>query len=158
MHQATIYDFLDSFDVVCPECDKRALVQPLENEQVRFSCTACGASKTWCWSESKWVYSYSSSTDQDRSGCIVLGEAFDPYFRIKLWYSTQFRQHELWAYNQKHIQFLSEVVESTDRSLNSSPETGFSNKALINRLPKWMLSQKNREDILRKLTQLDKKA
>ncbi len=75
-------------------------------------------------------------------------------YSYNLWFSMDCCGEELWAYNRKHLNFLKEHVEATLRERNDLP---FSNKSLGSRLPKWMTSSKNRENVLKAIEKLNNK-
>ncbi|UTW61274.1 hypothetical protein KFE98_14800 [bacterium SCSIO 12741] len=79
------------------------------------------------------------------------GEATDPYFGFPLWLQTAFKEHTLWVYNLRHLDYLKEYVESTLREDDQRFKY-----SMITNLPKWVKTQKNREKLSRKLTQLKK--
>lgn len=133
---------MDRISVVCPHCEHEALVLAGEHpgDEARFVCSHCGKSKE------------GGSVDR----VIRIGEPFDCYFGFPLWLSTDFKGHRLFAYNRSHLRFLREFVEDPLRE-RAPDEHGWSNQSLQSRLPKWMLSAANREGILRKLEDLEKK-
>lgn len=73
---------------------------------------------------------------------------------LKLWFSTDCCNETLWAYNRNHLNFLKEHIESTLRERNNIE---YSNQSLGSRLPKWMLSKKNRESVLKAIEKLNHK-
>jgi hypothetical protein len=60
----------------------------------------------------------------------------------------------MWAYNREHIAFLKLHIEAKLRERNGQE---LANKSLGSRLPKWMNSKKNREPLLKSLTELQNK-
>lgn len=66
----------------------------------------------------------------------------------RLWLETDFRGERLWAVNEQHLRFLEDYVAAGVR------ETSSFNSTIASRLPAWIKSGKNREDLLRALTKL----
>jgi hypothetical protein len=67
---------------------------------------------------------------------------------LPLWLAVPFRGHVLWAINADHLTFMENYVAASLR------ETGPGNSRLASRLPAWIKSAKNRDDILRSLALL----
>jgi hypothetical protein len=55
----------------------------------------------------------------------------------------------LWAYNLGHLDFIEAFVTAELRERQPDDRYGWSNRSLFSRLPKWMQSAKNREQILK---------
>jgi hypothetical protein len=87
---------------------------------------------------------------------IVLGQPFDCFFKYPLWYKTEIKGNTLFAYNLEHLRFLKEFIQSPLRE-RAQNEHGWSNQSIQSRLPKWLLSYGNREEIVKKIGQLEKK-
>jgi hypothetical protein len=136
----TIDDFVGKFFVACPECSKMATVTSSSRfGPVRLACEQCGFTK------SKSVRSYS------------LGSAEDPYFGLPLWLQAPCSPHTLWAYNLDHLSCLKEYVEATDRRRPVRNPVDPLNKLLASRLPKWMQSSKNRDQVLKAIAKIEAK-
>ncbi len=75
-------------------------------------------------------------------------------YTYNLWFSIDCCGQNLWAYNRRHLNFLKNHIEATLRERNDLP---FSNKSLGSRLPKWMTSKKNRENVLKSIDKLNNK-
>jgi DNA-directed RNA polymerase subunit RPC12/RpoP len=80
------------------------------------------------------------------------GEAIDPVFGLPLWLRTSCAGNSLWAYNKKHLQALTAYVGATLRK-----RTAGRRWSMFSRLPQWLKSAKNRENILRGLSRLEKR-
>ncbi|MEO7175432.1 MAG: hypothetical protein ABIV51_06215 [Saprospiraceae bacterium] len=135
------YDIL----IECPQCAKKAIVKsPANNSERNASadtkaiCTHCGFNKLL-------------PVDQKTT---FLGAAVDPYFQYPLWLQAQFEGNLLWAYNCEHLDFLHSHVEAKLRTRDTSH---IQNRSLGSRLPKWMSSKKNRQSLLKKITDLKTK-
>ena len=139
-----IYSFQNEFLVRCPFCDSCAIVRCIDPDQVdlfaprRFSCTACGSSKKW--SEKK----------------IERWYTVDDYFHYPLWLQTSCCGETLWAYNLWHLEFIEAFVRAKLRERKPNELYGWSNKSLFSRLPKWIPSGKNREEIIKAIAKIRK--
>lgn len=139
LHQS-IYSFYDEFLVRCPHCHSCALIRPIDpnNAQLfaprRFSCTGCGAAKNWAGKS---------------IGGGGAGELVDPYFHYRLWLQIRCCGQTLWAYNWRHLQSIELFVAAKLRESKPDERYGYSNRSLFSRLPQWMQSRHNRDDILK---------
>lgn len=159
-YQTYLSDFM-KFDifVICPNCNKKAIVKPdefslsvSENNSTKVICINCGYSKKLLEKPVSIIYS-------DKNNKIIgrqykIGGGIDPYFYLPLWYSVNFDNHLLWAYNNEHIEFLKSHIVAKLRERNIQE---ISNQSLGSRLPKWMNTNKNREPLLKILTELQNK-
>ncbi|CAN5499945.1 hypothetical protein BH10ACT3_BH10ACT3_04610 [soil metagenome] len=80
----------------------------------------------------------------------VRSEGTDPMFGLDLWLRAPFRGDLLWAYNAEHLQFLKNYV--TARVREREPKQ---NSSLASRLPKWIKSAKNRDDLVAAIEKLE---
>jgi hypothetical protein len=93
----------------------------------------------------------------------VLGgpESWD--ISLSLWLKCPCRGHVLWAFNAEHLAWLEAYVSANHRerkheNLDCKPEDFCrSNSSLASRLPKWMTSAKNREDVLNSIKKLKRR-
>jgi hypothetical protein len=135
----TIDEFIDKILVACPECSKMATVRSSGFGHSQLTCEQCGFTK------SKEVTSYS------------LESAKDPYFGLPLWLQAPCSSHTLWAYNFDHLLFLKQYVQATDRRRPVRSTRDPLNQLLASRLPKWMQSSKNRDQILKVIATIETK-
>jgi hypothetical protein len=132
-----IEDFSDEFLVRCPRCAGCARVVPKDSNFAalfspqRLVCPCCGYGNDWC----KHAIHY-----QDRH---------DWYFELPLWLQTECCGHVLWAHNEKHLTFLEDYVQSVQRR-----RTPNQNRSLASRLPTWLKSKKNRQEVIKGLKHL----
>ncbi len=144
--RSTVYDFIGSVLVRCPRCDRTAHVQrnphepDLEPSSVLFAprrlvCTGCGLSRTW----SGRSVSFSGSS---------AAPARDPYFGIPVRLQTETRHGWLWAYNLEHLAHIRQFVAASLRERAPWYDTG-RKMTLVARLPVWIKSAKNRDEVLR---------
>lgn len=135
------YDtFLDDFTnlsyVICPTCHKQAVVEVSQiiSGLVRLTCLHCGLTKD-------------KQTSQ-----YTLGTSADPFFGLPLWLTVRCGNNELWAYNHKHLMFLRNHIEAQLRERNGLANC---NQSLGSRLPKWMLTKKHRQIVLKSIEHLE---
>lgn len=159
-YQTLLEDFL-KFNILvkCPICGGKATVHTSSfsttrqiNKEIKVVCTHCGFSKVANDTTSKVSFQLKNNTI---SGTFyMMGGPIDPFFQIPVWLQTNVSSNLLWAYNQEHLSFLKIFVSAQMRERNN--EKPYSNKSLGSRLPKWMTAAKNREDVLKKISQLEK--
>jgi len=137
-----LYQFTDLFLVHCPRCDRCAKVvlrdavgeQPQDYMSMVFSprrlvCEHCGYTQNWQGREV-------GSTDLS-----------DYYFHRPLWLQTPCCNETLWALNTRHLDFLERYVAAELRE-------GQGHGTLASKLPQWIMSAKNRDDVLKCIRRL----
>ncbi|MEU1283894.1 hypothetical protein [Kitasatospora sp. NPDC005856] len=82
--------------------------------------------------------------------CRTFGGPVDPYFRLPLWLDADVRGRRLWAYNPAHLDLLESYVGAGLRERTSVPGS----LSLVARLPAWVKSAKNRDEVLRTIRRL----
>jgi hypothetical protein len=132
----------NDIDVVCPHCGSRAVVkaQRVEGTSVmfwprRFVCTACVSSASW----------------SSEGGSSRWGGPVDPFFQLPLWLKAECcGGRTLWAFNDAHLALLEDYVAARLRERGEARHR----MTLVARLPAWLKSAKNREEVLRVITRL----
>ncbi len=137
----TIYEFADEFLVVCPKCKSLAKVTSPQTDSVfwkdkllasrKIVCLNCAFTKSWSGKK------------------ISIGGNADWYFNLPLWLEISCCNETLWAYNYKHLEFIENYVAAKIRE--RVPNI---NKSTASRLPKWITSAKNRDEILKVIAKL----
>jgi hypothetical protein len=141
--QETLYDFSDEYLVVCPQCQGCAQVCPLAPPATdyraprRVTCQSCSYTKDW------------------HGTTITLGNPTDSYFGLPLWLQTEVGDRTLWAYNDRHLQFIKAFVQATIRERSEHPGQGWRNQSVISRLPEWIKLAKNRKRVLKAIALLE---
>lgn len=141
----SIYSFQDEFLVKCPRCNGLAKVRRVDPDDTdlfaprSFSCKSCGASKDWT---------------KGAIGRPWYDEAVDDYFNYRLWLQAPCCGHTLWAYNLRHLDFIEAYARSQHRERSRDDRYGWSNRSLFSRLPKWMQSRKNRNEIIKAILKI----
>ncbi|MFG1943163.1 hypothetical protein [Nonomuraea sp. NPDC048826] len=104
------------------------------NLRRRLSCGGCGYLK------------------DETVGSVVVGAPVDPFFRRPLWLRARCRGHVLWAYDAQHLDLLEAYVAAKLRERGGvAPGAPAS---LVERLPTWLKSAKNRAEISRTIRRL----
>jgi len=140
--KSLIYDFMDEYLVVCPQCAAGARVVPidLQNSSLfaprRLFCRHCGHTKDW----------------QKKS--LSFTDGYDSYFGLPLWLQIRVGDHMLWAYNHRHLELLDAFIQSPIRERRRDKQTGWRNSTLISRLPEWIKAAKKRKQLLKAIDKL----
>ena len=132
----------DDIDVVCPRCAARAVViaQRVDGTRVldwprRLVCTSCVSAASW---------SPKGQTSQ-------WGGPVDPFFRLPLWLRAECcGGRMLWAFHEAHLALLEGLVAARLRERGGARNS----MTLVARLPRWLKSAKNRDEVLRVITRL----
>ncbi|MQY33659.1 hypothetical protein SRB17_16210 [Streptomyces sp. RB17] len=145
--RCTEYDFLDSILVHCPRCDRiaRVLRQPHPDVRPLFAprrlvCRSCGLARTW-------------AGRGIGLGARQRGPAEDPYLRARLWLQRETRHGRLWAYDLRHLDLIRRCAAAGLRERAPWYDTG-QKMTLVARLPAWIKSAKNRDEVLRTVDRL----
>ena len=139
--------YADRFLVRCPRCARCAVVAPLPREsrrapvRARVVCDACG---------------YAKDAPQPTTGG---ADAVDWYFHLPLWLQAPCCGEVLWALNEQHLAFLEDYVRATlreDIRPDQVSAIAIRNQTMASRLPGWIQSARNRDEILRCIDKLKK--
>ncbi|WP_299190448.1 hypothetical protein [uncultured Aquimarina sp.] len=149
-----ISEYINKIDVCCPNCSSKATVSSDSSNRIntRFTCLNCGTSKIWNGNAN--IY-YSSQNHSITEG-VLIGFPVDCYFKYPLWFTKQVKNEILFAYNIDHLNFLENYIDDTIRERKQN-EYGWSNQSLESRLPKWLLLAKNRDLIIKSISELKQK-
>ena len=154
-YHTLLYQFVTDILVVCPQCEKRAIVHTgdfsdfKKNEyEIKIVCPACGHNKTL---EN---ISPRENPQQKQGNVLIFGVPIDPFFHLPVWFQSDFSGETLWAYNLEHLDFLALHVGAKLRERNTSPRMS---RSIGSRLPRWMTSAKNREAVLKAIEKLREK-
>lgn len=127
-------DFADRILARCPKCDRCATARQNSDDLVRIVCPSCGFAKVLSF---RWPVFLKTAEN-----C------------LPLWLETRCCGQILWAFNREHLVFLEAYVSADLREQPQSTAGRWNNGSLTSRLPKWMLSAKNRGDVLRGIKRL----
>jgi len=130
-----IYDFVPLW-VKCKECSSIATANAnWSNPTCQCKCESCGA-----------IYQIPVAKEYARQ-----------FIELPLWLKADFRGKVFWAVNGEHLDFLENVVAATLREkVVSRGERIRLTMAMPYNLPTWLLSAKNRPDLLRLIKKLKK--
>ena len=87
----------------------------------------------------EWIYEYN-------------GQPTEPYYQLPLWLTETVKGKSLWAYNYKHLEYLKDYVAADLREKN-----GRQFWTMVEKLPDWIKSAKNREAVIKGIEKLEKK-
>lgn len=157
-YEKTNDDFLKEILVVCPTCNKQALVKAFgpNSKQVevetKVTCTHCGYNKILLEKPKDKIHFNDGKIWEVRH--FYMNTNIDPYFGLPLWLQKNFPEGLVWAYNLEHLGFLEKHIaaELRERTLDA-----ILNRSIASRLPKWMTTAKNRGEILKTINQLKQK-
>ncbi|QSB06096.1 hypothetical protein [Natronoglycomyces albus] len=164
--------YMGGFDyalVHCPRCDDMAI-----RRECHVTCGSCAytdrlkrkpkvkpvepSQTVMCPECNRYVGTYRSDLRLHRLRCRGCGWAKEPtarqwpvpkrHKRAPLWLDIDFRGNSLWAWNDQHLSFMEAYVAAGVRDVSPS------NSTIASRLPAWIKSGKNREDLLRALAKL----
>ncbi|MGP3683292.1 hypothetical protein ACTVZO_01030 [Streptomyces sp. IBSNAI002] len=148
------YDFLDEVLVRCPRCDGCAAVTPYPGIPTgetaagpwildldrRLLCTECG------------YFRDQEGRKAGSGGTDGTDGPVDPYCQRPLWLQASCCGHVLWAYNGRHLHLLETYVAAKLRE-RGEPAPG-APTSLVERLPTWMKTARNRTEVLRTIRRL----
>ncbi|MFI6446628.1 hypothetical protein [Kitasatospora sp. NPDC050543] len=146
----TKYDFLDDVLVTCPRCGRPAHIRPVPDadpaaarphfEPRRLACTACSFTVA---ADGRWVGFSRAPVHRAR----------DPYLGLPLLLQLPTRHGVLWAHNHEQLSVLERYVRA---GLREQPV--HSAKSMVVDLPRWLKLAANREENLRAIARIRKRA
>lgn len=123
----TLYDLRGEVLVVCPSCGSCARVV-----WARGVCGSCA----WTATPSRKGFAY--------------GSPEDPFLDLPLWLATSVGGETLWAFNAEHLDLLESYVSASLRERVPDRKQ----YSLVEKLPAWVKSAKNRDAVLAGLGRL----
>ncbi|MBB1159030.1 hypothetical protein [Amycolatopsis dendrobii] len=135
--------------VRCPRCAHCAKVvvkpgTPTTEHPVRsprrLACGRCGCVR--------------DARDPVQLGPASPGIVRDPFLRQPLWLQTDFDGQVLWAYNERHLDYLEAYVAARLREGYLTANHARIWMAMADRLPTWLKAANNRERILRSIARM----
>ena len=126
----------------CDHCGKKIAVTIPQKKQpedrITISCPHCNTVRTYQPRNEKIRLVYNSS-----------GLACDPVFNLPLWFQADIKGHLFWAYNRRHLSDIKDYVAAKLRERQTNAYT-----TMVERLPQFIKAAKNRQAILKVITQL----
>ena len=112
-----------------------------KKDKIAVRCTNCGETESYEPRniEQQWLYKND-------------GAPSDNYFGLPLWLTRNFRGNNLWAYNYKHLDYLKQYIAADLREKN-----GRLGWTMVEKLPDWMKSAKNRDKLSKLISELELK-
>lgn len=154
-------DFLDHIDVVCPKCEKHAVVTGGKPNQysveadhdIRCACSHCGFVSHFNDIAKSTVFTNSRGVAV-KSHILFFNSPCDPFFQYKVWFNMPTTYGFLWAYNLEHLNIIEKFIADKIRSRNGLENK---NKSIASRLPTWVSSAKNRDCLLKTIKKFKEK-
>ena len=176
-----LYDFINELHLVCPECNHKLIAKNNpESYKSTIACTNCGfrtvsenkvielSIKTFCNNcGEKIKFSQIVNERKDyiniRCNACNASHKFEPkiseynsfYVIIEkygLWYTENFRGNHFWAYNDDHLKYIENYIKAGLRQRHNRLGV-----TLVERLPKFVKSAKNRNDLIKLIEKMRKK-
>lgn len=144
--------FCEEFLVVCPRCEKMARVLPNEKEIAKMSKKKIEQTRNRLFGPRKLVCSNCGSTREWSEHQIKVGADCDFYFRLPVWLRAACCGETLWAYNREHLEMLERFVGAKLRERTIKGRNSF-----LSKLPQWIKSAKNRDEILKAIERMRQK-
>ena len=129
----------DPILVVCPKCNSKALVFPDTKDTVKCVCTKCSFSK--------------KRSSRSRSLGWHMDIPDDGYFGLDIWLQTYCCGNSLYAFTKRHLELLEAYIKADLRERKRGAG-GWHNASVASRLPKWIKSHKNREQLFKAIQKL----
>lgn len=131
-------DFYEEVWVACPNCAEKAIAKRnAEEKTARLFCVHCG-------------YNKEVSNAFGKNGLIVM--AANGFFETYLWLTATFKNEVFWAYNAKHLEYLTRYIGAGLREHKDRMHF-----TLLEKLPKFYHDAKNREGLLKVIEKLRSK-
>jgi len=155
-YSLTIHDFVNEVLVICPKCEKQAIVHSdfsfkiIKYMNLKLTCSSCGHNQKTKDITSSILY----SRLPEKTKYILFGAPVDPFFKLPLWLQETVRGNLFWAYNYEHLEFIRSVVEAKLRERNT---TSNRNGSVASRLPRWLIAKSNREEVIKVIKKMRRK-
>lgn len=138
-----------SFDIelrcLCPNCTFEMKIDipdvNKKKETIAVKCKNCGATENYPPKNIAQEWKYSNP-----------GHPSDSYFGLPLWLVENFRDNNFWALNYEHLSYLKEYISAQLREKNNRLHW-----TMVEKLPDWMKSGKNRDKIVKLIDQLERR-
>ncbi len=133
----TLDTFSDKTLVVCPKCKGKAIVKSTQvPESAKLHCSSCH-------------YTNNKPIDiKDRDSSLTT----DYYFNCELWLQASFKNELFWAHNYEHLAYMQQYIGAGLRQRNDREFF-----TLVEKLPGFIKSAKNRDKLLKLIDKLEKK-
>ncbi len=133
----TLDTFSDKTLVVCPKCNGKATItSKLNPESAELSCSFCH------------YYSNKPIPFDKRE----LDLTKDYHFDCEIWLQASFKNERFWAHNYEHLTYMKQYIGAGLRERNNREFF-----TLVEKLPSFIKSAKNRDRLLKLIDKLEKK-
>lgn len=130
----------DPILAICPKCHAKALILPATKDTVKCICTKCSFNK--------------QKSNKKRSLGWHEDIPHDGYFGFYLWLQIYCCSHSLYAFTIRHLNLLEAYIKADLRERKPSKNGWRCNSSVVAKLPKWIKSYKNREQLLKAIQKL----
>jgi hypothetical protein len=153
----TLEDFVEIIYVRCPRCRQCAQVRRLPSDEEKTLADDAGRHSSWrfgrSFSSRKLSCLHCGYTSIWKGKVQQRGGPYDWYFRLPLWLQTPCCGEILWAFNGEHLSFLEQYVTAKQR-IKFHVEGQVRNGTMASRLPVWIKSAKNRDEVVKGIARL----
>jgi len=133
----TLDAFSDKILVVCPKCKGKAIVRKtVEPESAQLSCSSCH------------YFTNKPVKTEYKSYSLT----HDYYFDCEIWLQASFKNERFWAHNYEHLAYMKQYIGAGLRERNDREFF-----TLVEKLPGFIKSAKNREKLLKIIDRLESK-
>lgn len=130
---------------LCSNCDHRIIenksVVKIDEKPIKLRCPNCKA-----------IYDHEPKYTKVSVKYSIFKDGFDPYMKLPLWIKNTFKGHVFWAYNHGHLAYLKKYISAKIRERNDRQHY-----TMVEKLPDWIKSSKNRNTIIKLIEKLEKK-
>jgi hypothetical protein len=112
-----------------------------EKESIAVRCLNCGETEK-----------YEPKNELQEWYFKSTGKPSDNYFGLPLWLTENFRGNNFWAFNYKHLEYLKQYISANLRERNTRTHW-----TMVEKLPNWMKTAKNRASLIKLITELERK-
>jgi len=153
----TLEDFVETVYVHCPQCHQCAQVRRLPSDEEIILADDSGRQSSWrfrrSFSSRKLSCLHCSYTSIWKGTAQQKGGPYDWYFGLPLWLQTPCCGEILWAFNEEHLSFLESYVTAKQR-IKFHAQGRIRNGTMASRLPIWIKSAKNRDEVVKGIARL----
>lgn len=143
IYEKNIYEL--ELKVNCPNCasriERRMSYIKHRKQKIQVKCADCGETNAY---EPRYI-----PQDWNYNGNHGLK---DPYFGLRLWLTGTIKGNLFWALNYEHLKDIKNYVSAKLRI-----RTNYNYQTMVEKLPKWIQSSKNRNDVIRLIDKLETK-
>ncbi len=130
----------------CKECREFLVIEIEERKEIpSFVNVVCTHCRTMNKVQENWE---SYILKYNESGII------DPAFGLPLWYQEEVKDEILWAFNKSHLQEIKNYVTAVLRERT----TDRFKMTMVEKLPNFIKSAKNRDEIIKAIEKMDSKS